>query len=549
MKTIAEFDTIAKFKPNSVIITKRWISSERSEETTQNEASLANLLKDGAKSENMNGYLSDASKRNLKNLAENFLMSVELTTGMKYATDSKTKNGEKSFSLLADQVKRISGVEYQQNNQVYPTFITLTLPSKQLHHDNFIKNECLDPFIEWLKSDREYITRKGKGKGLLQGCNVKVYLWRAETQKNGQLHFHIIVDRWIDKDQIRWRWNQIVNRLGYVDRFRNVQLHKYRNGFACTAEEIESNRKKIQDKLFFAHKNNEIPKTLHPAIEAEFIKTFKNGRKSFSVKKSAELARLVLEYNYRKKVENNFTDPPSTQVIPIQNAKSVTAYVTKYISKSAEEIKPKLKENQEFVSTEEFGMLKKYIVNYRYELSLDGQEVKIETGRQEYKPKFETRKVIGRLWGRSDSLFGIKAFEKAIYTYKLVEEPVYETRVENKKISHTITDLWGNQSLKYEYKEVLITDTHYKRQAYGTEDKVGWNYIDSLKNIVGKAQIDEATNKVGGSFVAFGGQIIPVYKIEEGKVKYQKHYMQENAPELYSEYLNHYGQIFKTLYA
>ncbi|MFC0182485.1 hypothetical protein ACFFJX_07910 [Pseudarcicella hirudinis] len=106
MKTVAHFDTIAKFKPNSVIITKRWVQSERSEETTQNEVSLANLLKDGAKSENMNGYLSEASKRNLKNLAENFLMSVELTTGMKYATDSTKKKRRKIIQFACGSGKK-----------------------------------------------------------------------------------------------------------------------------------------------------------------------------------------------------------------------------------------------------------------------------------------------------------------------------------------------------------------------------------------------------------------------------------------------------------
>jgi len=110
---------------------------------------------------------------------------------------------------------------YFANDKVLPTnahgkqyhfkiaFITLTLPSMQTHSDNQLKSDCLDSFLTEI--------RKGYG--------VKNYLWRAEKQKNGNIHFHIVVDRFIPHWQIKNRWNRILERLGYVTRFAEKHGH------------------------------------------------------------------------------------------------------------------------------------------------------------------------------------------------------------------------------------------------------------------------------------------------------------------------------------
>lgn len=83
------------------------------------------------------------------------------------------------------------------------SFITLTLPSKQKHSDVEIKKECLNQFLIEI--------RKHYG--------INNYVWKAELQKNDNIHFHLIVDKYIDFQAIRRRWNRIVNKLGYVDAY------------------------------------------------------------------------------------------------------------------------------------------------------------------------------------------------------------------------------------------------------------------------------------------------------------------------------------------
>ncbi len=83
-------------------------------------------------------------------------------------------------------------------------FVTLTLSSPQIHSDNEIKQKLLQPFLDTLRKT----------------WKCKHYLWRAEPQKNGNIHFHLVTDVYIPMWKLRVRWNDIQNKLGYVDRWK-----------------------------------------------------------------------------------------------------------------------------------------------------------------------------------------------------------------------------------------------------------------------------------------------------------------------------------------
>lgn len=86
-------------------------------------------------------------------------------------------------------------------------FITLTLPSAQGEVSDKEIKHCLDNWIK--RAKRKH--------------NLKSYVWRAERQANGNIHFHIITDTYIHYEKIRNDWNSVINALGFVDRF--VQVH------------------------------------------------------------------------------------------------------------------------------------------------------------------------------------------------------------------------------------------------------------------------------------------------------------------------------------
>lgn len=84
-------------------------------------------------------------------------------------------------------------------------FLTLTLPSEQVHNTGLIITNCLDPFLQICR----------------QRLGMRNYVWRLEFQANGNAHFHILTDTYIDYYFARKHWNRSVNSLGYLDSYKS----------------------------------------------------------------------------------------------------------------------------------------------------------------------------------------------------------------------------------------------------------------------------------------------------------------------------------------
>lgn len=76
--------------------------------------------------------------------------------------------------------------------QLRMTFITLTYPINM--QDDKTGRKQLNNFIFSLQK-----------KGFM-----KRYLWKAEAQQSGSLHYHLISDQFIKKDTIRTEWNKVI---------------------------------------------------------------------------------------------------------------------------------------------------------------------------------------------------------------------------------------------------------------------------------------------------------------------------------------------------
>lgn len=151
-------------------------------------------------------------------------------------------------------------------------FITLTLPSAQIHDDREIIGKCLNQFLIEIK--RFY--------------HVNNYVWRAEKQKNRNIHFHILVDKFIPYQEIRDRWNRIVNKLGYVDRYRQEQVNWHENGFR---------------------------------IRENLLKTWPIEKQKKAYERGAKI---------------QWNSPNSTDVHAVQKVHNIKSYITKYMTKAPE---------------------------------------------------------------------------------------------------------------------------------------------------------------------------------------------------------------------
>lgn len=82
-------------------------------------------------------------------------------------------------------------------------FITLTLSDVQVHTDTHIVTHMLQPFLKWMARSH----------------NAWNYVWKAEAQDNGNLHFHITTNKFIHYDQIKKKWNSLQLAHGYMAKY------------------------------------------------------------------------------------------------------------------------------------------------------------------------------------------------------------------------------------------------------------------------------------------------------------------------------------------
>lgn len=222
-----------------------------------------------------NGFLTYADRDENQTDNDNLRAGREKLTSQGYtgAMSSKAISKVKKYvtnwvtALNAQQGDAFGALEKQAGRM---RFVTLTLPASQQHSDNELKRVFSTWFLGLLK--RKF--------------GVENYVWRAETQKTGGLHFHVLIDRPVPHTALRRIWNSCLEPLGYIDRYRANQKAWHSKGF------------KVRPELF--------------------------GQ--WNAKKQREA--------YEKGVIDNWSNPNTTDIHALKNVKNVVAYVVKYVSKN-----------------------------------------------------------------------------------------------------------------------------------------------------------------------------------------------------------------------
>lgn len=83
-------------------------------------------------------------------------------------------------------------------------FITLTLPSKQHQPTIEVNNNLLNHFLTEVR----------------QRTKMQNYVWRLEFQKNGNVHYHIVTDTYLDYFFILKIWNRILKANNYIKPYK-----------------------------------------------------------------------------------------------------------------------------------------------------------------------------------------------------------------------------------------------------------------------------------------------------------------------------------------
>lgn len=231
-------------RPTYITAVPAWEGGNRSRSYKQRENEKN--LKDNS----THGIVSDKSSKKIKN-AVNWLYSA---AKLKPVYDEKK---EKYFWFKVN-------------------FITLTVPSQA--EKPVPSSEVKPLFNKWLDMARKY-------------NGLKNYVWKFESNKNGDLHIHLTTDTFIHYEKIKTRWNKYLSDANLLEDFRN----RYKE---CTLEKYIS-----------------MQPSKYPREQWQYERAWKRG------------------------VANNWQQPPTTDVHAVHKVNDVAAYICKYMSKDADLVK------------------------------------------------------------------------------------------------------------------------------------------------------------------------------------------------------------------
>lgn len=150
-------------------------------------------------------------------------------------------------------------------------FITLTLPSKQRTCTKEVTQSLLNPFLTEIR----------------QRTGMENYVWRLEFQKNGNVHYHIVTDTYIDYHLVKKIWNRLLDSKGYIQPYREK---------------------------------------MNKLLLSDYIDLYKYSTKY-------QYSDLVK--NYARNKRENWSQPNSVDVKPVVSNKAIANYISKYFAKDS----------------------------------------------------------------------------------------------------------------------------------------------------------------------------------------------------------------------
>lgn len=164
---------------------------------------------------NQNRYNDDNETNNLTTTKQPTQFQDNFHQGRMSRIATKKLSRSLEYLIHLSKPKKIIKPYHGKNFTFKVNFITLSLSSPQVHSDQEIKSQLLNQFL--IEMTRRW--------------NVDKYVWRAEKQDNGNIHFHIVTGNFIPWNELRNVWNRIQQKLGYVTRYRENREDWHKHGF------------------------------------------------------------------------------------------------------------------------------------------------------------------------------------------------------------------------------------------------------------------------------------------------------------------------------
>jgi len=128
-----------------------------------------------------------------------------------------TAASKKRLKKRLDVLLQLSPRHYETNPATMKrmmfqlAFVTLTMSADEIIDHKTAHSKCLTKFTRWLNT-----------LGI-------TYIWKAELQKSGQIHYHVIINKPIHYRDIRDKWNRFQDEAGYLIKYEEQNGHKDAN--------------------------------------------------------------------------------------------------------------------------------------------------------------------------------------------------------------------------------------------------------------------------------------------------------------------------------
>ncbi len=126
-------------------------------------------------------------------------------------SDGAKKRLTRAIDLLVQSVKpvRMYNPITKTRHTHRLSFVTLTVSDKRIITAPECHKLMLYPFLQWLR----------------RTMRVTTYVWKAEFQQRGQIHYHITTPSFIHWQSIRDKWNNLQQKAGYTNDYYSKHGH------------------------------------------------------------------------------------------------------------------------------------------------------------------------------------------------------------------------------------------------------------------------------------------------------------------------------------
>jgi len=179
------------------------------------------------------GVVSQKANKRIRN-AIDWLLHLSSDKEVLYKNSKKKFDFKINFLTLTLPSFQIKGYQYPCGKVIETSDIVPFIPAVNIGFGKFVFKTFEDKkgitqvlTDNWIKSNllNQFLTElRGQFK-------VTHYVWRAESQQNGNIHFHITTNRFIYWKKLRTIWNRILDKSclinDYEKKFKGLTFNEY----------------------------------------------------------------------------------------------------------------------------------------------------------------------------------------------------------------------------------------------------------------------------------------------------------------------------------